>query len=194
MVVLPEIKLNDGNSIPAVCSPLNLLSLDLWPQIWQLRYPIHSPFVVKSDKDLQGVWAETENAKESSKVRSIGVSNFRQRELEAVLKTARIIPAINQIEYHPYLEHGDTVLLKEKRGIRNVAYDPPRRQRRLKVVHLMASWLVHDKLYFQQVSICLLWEWRPRVQLFNIGFDLGASDWAIQCNPMLMVLRRVPNT
>lgn len=38
MVVLPEIKLNDGNSIPAVCSPLNLLSLDLWPQIWQLRY------------------------------------------------------------------------------------------------------------------------------------------------------------
>ncbi|QSS59245.1 NADPH-dependent alpha-keto amide reductase [Histoplasma capsulatum] len=35
-----------------------------------------------------------------------------------------MIPAINQIEYHPYLEHGDTVLFQEKRGIRNVAYDP----------------------------------------------------------------------
>ncbi|QSS54309.1 NADPH-dependent alpha-keto amide reductase [Histoplasma capsulatum var. duboisii H88] len=103
---------------------MRLFLMKLLPFLLYFRYPIHSPFVVKSDKDLQGVWAETENAKESGKARSIGVSNFRQRELEAVLKTARIIPAINQIEYHPYLEHGDTVLLKEKRGIRNVAYDP----------------------------------------------------------------------
>lgn len=61
----------------------------LLPFLIYFRYPIHSPFFVKSDKDLQGVWAETENAKESGKARSLGVSNFRQRELEGVLKNSQ---------------------------------------------------------------------------------------------------------
>ncbi|KLJ13523.1 alcohol dehydrogenase [Blastomyces silverae] len=87
-------------------------------------YLIHNPFFAKSDKDLQDAWAEMEKVKEAGKARSIGVSNFRQHELEAVLKTARVTPAINQIEYHPYLQHGGLVPSQEGKGIRTGAYAP----------------------------------------------------------------------
>lgn len=42
----------------------------------------------------------------SGRAKSIGVSNFLQDELEVILKTAKVVPAVNQIEYHPYLQHG----------------------------------------------------------------------------------------
>ena len=41
----------------------------------------------------------------SGKAKSIGVSNYLQPHLEATLKTATHPPSINQIEYHPYLQH-----------------------------------------------------------------------------------------
>ncbi|WWC66606.1 uncharacterized protein I206_100509 [Kwoniella pini CBS 10737] len=50
---------------------------------------------------------------------SLGVSNFRPQDLEAVLKVARIKPVVNQLEYHPYvLEHIQPVLdISEKNNI-----------------------------------------------------------------------------
>lgn len=60
----------------------------------------------------------------SGKAKSIGLSNFLKPDLEAVLKTAKIIPAINQIEYHPYLQHGDLLDLHKKHGIATSAYGP----------------------------------------------------------------------
>lgn len=41
----------------------------------------------------------------SGRARSIGVSNYIQEDLDAVLQTAVVKPAINQIEFHPYLQH-----------------------------------------------------------------------------------------
>jgi diketogulonate reductase-like aldo/keto reductase len=40
--------------------------------------------------------------KESGKAKSIGVSSFEPSHLEAVSQTARILPSINQLEFHPY--------------------------------------------------------------------------------------------
>ncbi|WWC58346.1 uncharacterized protein I303_100886 [Kwoniella dejecticola CBS 10117] len=50
---------------------------------------------------------------------SLGVSNFRPQDLEAILKVARIKPVVNQLEYHPYvLEHIQPVLdIGEKHNI-----------------------------------------------------------------------------
>lgn len=36
--------------------------------------------------------------------RSIGVSNFQRDHLEAVLEVCTVVPAINQLEFHPYLQ------------------------------------------------------------------------------------------
>jgi diketogulonate reductase-like aldo/keto reductase len=87
-------------------------------------YLIHAPFFTTSDEGLQAKWADLEKIKASGRAKSIGVSNFLQPHLEAVLKTAKVVPAVNQIEYHPYLQHGDLLAFHQKHGIATVAYSP----------------------------------------------------------------------
>lgn len=88
------------------------------------QYLIHAPFFAKSDADLQAKWADMEAIHASGKAKTIGVSNFLKPELEAILKTAKIVPAINQIEYHPYLQHGDLIDFHRKHNIATSAYAP----------------------------------------------------------------------
>lgn len=88
-------------------------------------YLIHAPFFAKgSKKALQEKWADMEAIQKSGRAKSIGVSNFLQEDLEAVLETAKVKPSINQIEYHPYLQHGDLVPFHKKHGIATAAYGP----------------------------------------------------------------------
>jgi len=85
---------------------------------------IHSPFFAKSDADLQSAWAAMESVQSSGKARSIGVSNYLQKHLEATLATAAVTPSVNQIEYHPYLQHGNLVPYMKAKGIVPSAYAP----------------------------------------------------------------------
>ncbi|KAM0427038.1 hypothetical protein ACHAPT_007936 [Fusarium lateritium] len=87
-------------------------------------YLIHGPWFAETDEDLQKRWAELEQLQASGRVKSIGVSNFLQVHLEAVLKTAKVKPAINQIEYHPYLQHGNLVDFHKKNNIAVSSYGP----------------------------------------------------------------------
>ena len=63
-----------------------------------------------------------ESVQASGKARSIGVSNYLQKHLEATLATAKVTPSVNQIEYHPYLQHGDLVPYMKSKGIVPSAY------------------------------------------------------------------------
>ena len=87
-------------------------------------YLIHAPFFAKSDADLQAKWAEMENVLTSGKAKAIGVSNYMKPHIEATLLTARVRPAMNQIEYHPYLQHGELVQYLREQNIRAAAYGP----------------------------------------------------------------------
>ncbi|KAF4985478.1 hypothetical protein FGRMN_11190 [Fusarium graminum] len=87
-------------------------------------YLIHAPFFAKTPEDLQRVWASMEDIKRSGRARSIGVSNFIQEHLESILDAAKIPPAINQIEYHSYLQHGDLLEFHRKHNIATSAYAP----------------------------------------------------------------------
>ncbi|KAH1502670.1 hypothetical protein KXX52_007072 [Aspergillus fumigatus] len=87
-------------------------------------YLIHSPFFAKSDNELQEAWAAMEKVKAAGKARSIGVSNFLQSHLEAILKSAKVTPSINQIEYHPYIQHGGLVQFQGDKGIKTASYGP----------------------------------------------------------------------
>lgn len=58
---------------------------------------VHRPFF-----DYKGAWKGLERAREEGKVRSIGVSNFNEKQTRALLKNASVLPAVNQIEAHPY--------------------------------------------------------------------------------------------
>jgi diketogulonate reductase-like aldo/keto reductase len=89
------------------------------------QYLIHAPFFAEgSEEALQKKWADMEEIHASGKAKSIGVSNFLQKDMEAILKTAKIVPAINQIEFHPYLQHGDLVKWLKSKGIAVSAYGP----------------------------------------------------------------------
>lgn len=87
-------------------------------------YLIHGPWFADSDEELQAKWADLEAIQASGKAKSIGVSNFLQTHIETVLKTAKVVPAINQIEYNPYLQHGDLVPFHKKHNIVVEAYGP----------------------------------------------------------------------
>ncbi|KAL2424193.1 NAD/NADP-dependent indole-3-acetaldehyde reductase [Exophiala dermatitidis] len=88
-------------------------------------YLIHAPFFAKGDnKLLQQKWADMEQVLASGKAKTIGVSNFLKPHLDAILETAKVRPAINQIEFHPYLQHGDLLAYHKNKDIRVSAYAP----------------------------------------------------------------------
>lgn len=69
-------------------------------------YLIHSPFVVDGQgTTIEKVWKAMESACKEGKAKSIGVSNFRVDHLERILAIAEIKPAVNQIEFGPYLQN-----------------------------------------------------------------------------------------
>ena len=47
-------------------------------------------------------WRAMERALEAGKCRAIGVSNFTVAHLRELKKTAKVMPMVNQVEFHPY--------------------------------------------------------------------------------------------
>ncbi len=74
-------------------------------------------------------WRAMEEMVKEGKIRTIGVSNFLPHHLDNLLKDARIIPAVNQLELHPgYLQKEAVDYCKEK-GIEIEAWSPMGRAR-----------------------------------------------------------------
>ncbi|OAA35504.1 Aldo/keto reductase [Beauveria brongniartii RCEF 3172] len=87
-------------------------------------YLIHNAMFAKNDADLQRKWAEMEAVKELGLARSIGVSNLERQKIEAILKTAKTPPAINQIELHPYFQRTELVSWLQQQNIALACYSP----------------------------------------------------------------------
>jgi len=63
---------------------------------------VHSPHPVnQTPGKLRAVWAEVEGVKKLGLAKSIGVSNFRVEDLNDILQTATIVPAVNQASLSP---------------------------------------------------------------------------------------------
>jgi diketogulonate reductase-like aldo/keto reductase len=58
------------------------------------------------------------------KVRAIGVSNFMVKHLTALLQRATVVPAVNQIECHPYFQQHEVQDFGAERGILTQAWSP----------------------------------------------------------------------
>ncbi|EKM52965.1 uncharacterized protein PHACADRAFT_197396 [Phanerochaete carnosa HHB-10118-sp] len=61
---------------------------------------------------------------DTGKVRAIGVSNFSIKNLEILLKHAKVAPANNQVEIHPYLPQHALQKYCDEKGILLSAYSP----------------------------------------------------------------------
>ena len=58
------------------------------------------------------------------KAKAIGVSNFSVKTLDRLEKTWKVVPAVNQIEMHPFLPQSETKTWCEAKGIHLTAYSP----------------------------------------------------------------------
>jgi alcohol dehydrogenase (NADP+) len=65
-----------------------------------------------------------EKTLESGKTRAIGISNYSQAELERLLKETSVVPAVHQLELHPYLQQKAFVEFHKQKGIHITQYSP----------------------------------------------------------------------
>ena len=82
-------------------------------------YLVHWP-----EKRRKETWRAMKKLHDDGKCRAIGVSNFTVRHLEEILEVGGPIPAVNQIELHPFCFPRDIVSYCEKHGIVMEAYSP----------------------------------------------------------------------
>lgn len=82
-------------------------------------YLIHMPY-----GDYYGSWRAMEDLYESGKIRAIGVCNFLQDRLLDLILNNRIIPAVNQIELHPFFQQKELRSLMGEYHIKAMAWAP----------------------------------------------------------------------
>ena len=86
---------------------------------------IHWPLPTLYDGDFVSTWQMLEEFKRDGRARSIGVSNFQVAPLERLAEETDTVPAVNQIEVHPYFAndevraYGGATASRPRRGHRS---------------------------------------------------------------------------
>ncbi|PWJ49581.1 Aldo/keto reductase [Quadrisphaera granulorum] len=95
-------------------SKLQLERLDLWLIHWP--GPHQATFVE--------VWKTFAELKEAGRIRSIGVSNFQKTHLRVLFDETGVVPSVNQVELHPWLQQEDLRAFHAEHGIATEAWSP----------------------------------------------------------------------
>ena len=85
---------------------------------------IHWPLPTRYDGDYVSTWKTLEEFKGDGRARSIGVSNFQVEHLERLASETETVPAVNQIEVHPYLTNDAVREYGREHGIFTEAWSP----------------------------------------------------------------------
>ncbi len=72
----------------------------------------------------QETWKVMQEIYENGRVKAIGVSNFMIHHLEDILGDDQIVPAVNQVEFHPYLVQPDLLKFCQSNQIQLEAWAP----------------------------------------------------------------------
>ena len=83
---------------------------------------IHWPLPKISD--YVETWRAMEEIYASGRAKAVGVSNFQTAHLERVLEQSKLVPAVNQIEVHPYLTQDEVRTFDAQHGIATEAWSP----------------------------------------------------------------------
>jgi 2,5-diketo-D-gluconate reductase A len=84
---------------------------------------LHQPLPSAFDRTLRAYRA-LETLLADGKVRAIGISNFMPEHIERLLPEVEVVPAVNQIEVHPYFQQPELQTLHAKYGILTQAWAP----------------------------------------------------------------------
>ena len=85
---------------------------------------IHWPLPTLYDGDFVSTWKTLEEFQADGRARSIGVSNFQVEHLRRLEAEADVVPAVNQIELHPYFLNEEVRVYGEDHGIATEAWSP----------------------------------------------------------------------
>ena len=98
-------------AIEASLNKLGLTYIDL--------YLIHQPM-----GDYIGAYRAMEEAYREGKLRAIGICNFYPHRLADLCETVEVIPAVNQVELHPFFQQEDALALMKEYGVIPEAWGP----------------------------------------------------------------------
>ena len=132
-----------GNPARALDTSLHKLKVD-YVDLYLIHYPV---------RERRQSWRALEALRAEGKARSIGVSNFTIRHLRELLAETKTVPAINQVEFHPYLYQRDLLDFCSGEGIVIEAYSPLTKGVRLKDPKLVAVARKYSKAEPQQAAI-----------------------------------------
>lgn len=104
-----------GRAEAAFEESLKRLGTD-YVDLYLLHWPVAGKFIES--------WKVLESLYKQKRIRAIGVSNFHKHHMEALLKEAEIVPAVNQIERHPLLSQKELIEYCTHQGIAVEAYSP----------------------------------------------------------------------
>ncbi|CAB3373312.1 Hypothetical predicted protein [Cloeon dipterum] len=80
--------------------------------------------IITTDRDYVDTWKAMEKLVEKKLVRSIGVSNFNEKQIDRILENCTIKPVTNQVECHPYFNQKSLSDHCANKGIILTAYSP----------------------------------------------------------------------
>ncbi len=102
------------NTKKALEDSLNRLGLD-----YVDLYLMHQPF-----GDVHEQWRAMEDLYKAGKARAIGVSNFHMDRLMDLITCHEIVPAVNQIETHPFYQRDAEIAFHQELGVVQQAWGP----------------------------------------------------------------------
>jgi diketogulonate reductase-like aldo/keto reductase len=117
-----------GDPARALETSLRKLKLDC-VDLYLIHYPV---------RHRLASWRALEKLQQQGKARSIGVSNFTIRHLTELLAQTDTVPAVNQVEFHPYLYQRELLKFCMARNIVVEAYSPLTQGERLNDRKLVA--------------------------------------------------------
>ncbi|MEE6294686.1 aldo/keto reductase [Georgenia wangjunii] len=150
-------------------------------------YLIHWPAPAR--EEFVNSWRAMEELQAAGRIRSIGVSNFLPHHLEQLLEATGVVPAVNQIEVHPYLQQAELRAFNASHGVITEAYSPLGRSTVLADPVITG---IAERIGRSPAQVVLRWHLQlgnvvipksvtPARMAENIdvlGFDLSADDMA----------------
>nr|WP_145164509.1 aldo/keto reductase [Paenibacillus terrae] len=82
-------------------------------------YLIHQPF-----GDYYGAWRAMEDLYREGKIKAIGVSNFLPDRLMDLIVHNEIVPAVNQVETHPFYHQIESAAFMKEQGVQHQSWSP----------------------------------------------------------------------
>jgi 2,5-diketo-D-gluconate reductase A len=146
---------------------------------------IHWPLPTLYDGDFVSTWRTLEEFRQDGRARAIGVSNFQVEHLQTLAAASEVVPAVNQVELHPYFSNDEVDAYGREHDIATEAWAPIAQGKILDDAVLLE---IAGRLGKSPAQVTLRWH----IQRGNIVFPKSTTPARIQENFQLFDFQLEP--